>query len=50
MTILLFYQCLHQVIIDGCKREYEIDGNKEIDRISKLKCMTMKIAGTKKEV
>lgn len=28
---------------------YEIDGNKEIDRISKLKCMTMKIAGTKKK-
>lgn len=40
---------LAQVIIDGCKREYEIDGNKEIDRISKLKCMTMKIAGTKKK-
>lgn len=30
---------LAQVIIDGCKREYEIDGNKEIDRISKLSCM-----------
>lgn len=40
---------LAQVIIDGCKREYEIDGNKEIDRISKLDCMTMKIAGTKKK-
>ena len=40
---------LAQVIIDGCKREYEIDGNTEIDRISKLKCMTMKIAGTKKK-
>lgn len=40
---------LAQVIIDACKREYEIDGNKEIDRISKLKCMTMKIAGTKKK-
>lgn len=38
-----------QVIIDGCKREYEIDGNKEIDRISKLDCMTMKIPGTKKK-
>lgn len=33
---------LAQVIIDGCKREYEIDGNKEIDRISKMKCMTIK--------
>nr|DAT99576.1 MAG TPA: RNA dependent RNA polymerase [Caudoviricetes sp.] len=33
---------LAQVIIDGCKREYEIDSNKEIDRISKLQCMSMK--------
>lgn len=37
---------LAQVIIDGCKREYEIDGNKEIDRISKLPCMSIKrVAG-----
>ena len=33
---------LAQVVIDGCKREYEIDGNKEIDRISKMACMTIK--------
>lgn len=33
---------LAQVVIDGCKREYEIDGNKEIDRISKMPCMTLK--------
>lgn len=33
---------LAQVIIDGCKREYEIDGNKEIDRISKMNCMSIK--------
>lgn len=33
---------LAQVIIDGCKREYEIDGNKEIERISKLPCMCIK--------
>lgn len=33
---------LAQVVIDGCKREYEIDGNKEIDRISKMSCMTIK--------
>lgn len=33
---------LAQVIIDGCKREYEIDGNKEIERISKMHCMTIK--------
>ena len=32
---------LAQVIIDGCKREYEIDGEKEIKRISKLPCMTL---------
>lgn len=31
-----------QVIIDSCKRLYEIDGVKEIDRISKLSCMSMK--------
>lgn len=28
-----------QVIIDGCKREYEVDGMDEIKRIRKLKCM-----------
>lgn len=33
---------LAQVIIDGCKREYEIDGNKEIERISKMNCMSIK--------
>lgn len=31
-----------QLIIDGCKREYEIDGNKEIDRISRMGCMILK--------
>ena len=31
-----------QIIIDSSKREYEIDGNKEIDRISKMDCMTIK--------
>lgn len=33
---------LAQVVIDGCKREYEIDGNKEIDRISRMSCMTIR--------
>lgn len=28
-----------QVVIDGCKREYEIDGPEEIRRISALDCM-----------
>lgn len=32
---------LAQVIIDGCKREYEIDGETEIKRISKMSCMTI---------
>jgi hypothetical protein len=32
---------LAQVIIDGCKREYEIIGEDEVKRISKLPCMTM---------
>lgn len=31
-----------QIIIDGCKREYEISGEDEIKRISKLDCMTIK--------
>lgn len=30
---------LAQVIIDGCKREYEVDGIEEIKRIKKLECM-----------
>lgn len=30
---------LAQVIIDGCKREYEVDGIEEIKRIKKLPCM-----------
>lgn len=32
---------LAQVIIDGCKREYEIVGEDEIKRISRLSCMTI---------
>lgn len=32
---------LAQVIIDGCKREYEVDGIQEIDRIMRLDCMKM---------
>ena len=31
---------LAQIIIDGCKREYEIVGEDEIKRISKLPCMS----------
>ena len=30
---------LAQVIIDGCKREYEVDGVEEIKRIKKMPCM-----------
>lgn len=33
---------LAQVIIDGCKREYEVDGLEEIDRIKRMKCMNHK--------
>ena len=32
---------LAQIIIDSCKRLYEIDGEEEIKRISKLPCMTL---------
>lgn len=34
---------LAQVIIDGCKREYEVDGIEEIKRIKKLDCMNRTI-------
>lgn len=34
---------LAQVIIDGCKREYEVDGVEEIKRIKKLDCMKMTV-------
>ncbi|MEG1994834.1 MAG: hypothetical protein RR255_00175 [Bacilli bacterium] len=33
---------LAQVIIDGCKREYEIDALKEIERIQNMRCMQIK--------
>ena len=32
---------LAQVLIDSCKREYEIDGNTEIKRIANLECMQL---------
>lgn len=32
---------LAQVLIDSCKREYEIDGNMEIKRIANLECMQL---------
>lgn len=34
---------LAQVIIDGCKREYEVDGIREISRIKKIPCMVRKV-------
>ena len=38
-----------QIVIDGCKREYEIDAHKEIDRICKMPCMTLKKTITTKD-
>ena len=32
---------LAQIVIDSCKREYEIDANQEIERIASLPYMTM---------
>lgn len=32
---------LAQLVIDSCKRSFEIDGEEEIKRISKLPCMTL---------
>lgn len=40
---------LAQVIIDGCKREYEIDGMEEIKRIQSLSCMNMFEDDTRKD-
>ena len=43
---------LAQVIIDGCKREYEVDGVEEIKRIKKMPCMIRTksvLKGTKKK-
>lgn len=37
--IFIILSVLAQIIIDGCKREYEIDAMNEIKRISKLNCM-----------
>lgn len=34
---------LAQIIIDGCKREYEVDGIREIARIKKIPCMIKKV-------
>lgn len=39
-----------QVLIDGCKREYEVDGMKELDRISKMNCMSIKKESKIKQV
>lgn len=45
--IFVILSVVAQVQIDSCKRLYEIDGNDEIKRISKLPCMTMtKTIGT----
>lgn len=38
---------LAQLIIDSCKKTFEIDGNDEIKRISKLPCMSMVKNGVK---
>ena len=40
---------LAQVIIDGCKREYEVDGVEEIKRIKSMECM-VKTKTTIKEI
>lgn len=39
--IFVILSVIAQLQIDSCKRLYEIDGNDEIKRISKLPCMTM---------
>lgn len=40
---------LAQVIIDGCKREYEVDALSEIERIKKLDCMNPTLHEEKKD-
>lgn len=39
-----------QVIIDGCKRGYEIDGMEEIERITNMLCMNRTILSNEKEI
>lgn len=45
--IFVILSVIAQVQIDSCKRLYEIDGNDEIKRISKLPCMNMTRDGVK---
>ena len=40
---------LAQVIIDGCKREYEVDALSEIERIKKMPCMNPTLHDEKKD-
>ena len=40
---------LAQVIIDGCKREYEVDALSEIERIKKMPCMNPMLHDEKKD-
>lgn len=40
---------LAQVIIDGCKREYEVDALSEIERIRAMKCMNPRVHEEKKD-
>lgn len=39
--IFIILSVLAQIVIDSCKRLYEIDGEDEIKRISKLPCMVL---------
>jgi len=38
---------LAQIVIDGCKREYEVDAMAEIERIKQMDCMNLTKDGTK---
>lgn len=40
---------LAQVIIDGCKREYEVDALSEIERIRAMECMNPRVHEEKKD-
>ena len=40
---------LAQVIIDGCKREYEVDALSEIERIRAMECMNPRLHEERKD-
>ena len=49
MTSFVILSVLAQVIIDGCKREYEVDALSEIERIRAMECMNPRLHEERKD-